>query len=162
VPTNTLAHVQTPPLASLVIPRRQRASNRARGGLLQQERFNRSNSTKACSRKVVHTAAALVSVAPLLVIFGTLFLIDEKKASMNIQGMKHTFEGLSTVFRRRHLWIIAAFIFLYYFSPVGRNHRRKSGAKTYNCGATRLPDQRLPDRVRSHLSRRACGSEHLE
>ena len=65
----------------------------------------------------LHTAAALVSAAPLLVIFGTLFLIDEKKAPMNIQGMKHTFEGLSIVFRRRHLWIIAAFIFLYYFSP---------------------------------------------
>ena len=65
----------------------------------------------------LHTAAALVSAAPLLVIFGTLFLIDEKKASMNIQGMKHTFEGLSIAFRRRHLWIIAAFIFLYYFSP---------------------------------------------
>jgi predicted MFS family arabinose efflux permease len=65
----------------------------------------------------LHTAAALVSVAPLLVIFGTLFLIDEKKVPMNIQGMKHTFEGLSIAFRRRHLWIIAAFIFLYYFSP---------------------------------------------
>src|SRR6202040_4194905 len=49
----------------------------------------------------LHTAAALVSVAPLLVIFGTLFLIDEKKTSINIQGMKHTFEGLSIVFRRR-------------------------------------------------------------
>jgi predicted MFS family arabinose efflux permease len=65
----------------------------------------------------LHSAAALVACAPLLVIFGTLFLIPEKKASMNIQGMKHTFEGLSSVFRRRHLWIIAAFIFLYYFSP---------------------------------------------
>ena len=65
----------------------------------------------------LHTAAALVSGAPLLVIFGTLFLIDEKKASMNVHGMKHTFEGLSLAFRRRHLWIIAAFIFLYYFSP---------------------------------------------
>src|SRR6516225_4325211 len=40
----------------------------------------------------LHTAAALVSAAPLLVIFGTLFLIDEKKAPVNIQGMKHTFE----------------------------------------------------------------------
>ena len=65
----------------------------------------------------LHTAAALVSCAPLLVIFGTVFLIPEKKARMNIQGMKHTFEGLSNTFRRRHLWIIAAFIFLYYFSP---------------------------------------------
>jgi len=65
----------------------------------------------------LHAAAAVVSCAPLLVIFGTLFLISEKKAPMNIQGMKHTLEGLSSAFRRRHLWIIAAFIFLYYFSP---------------------------------------------
>ena len=65
----------------------------------------------------LHGAAAIVACAPLLVIFGTLFLIPEKKAPMNIQGMKHTLEGLSSAFRRRHLWIIAAFIFLYYFSP---------------------------------------------
>src|SRR5271169_5528210 len=55
----------------------------------------------------LHTAAAIVSCAPLLVIFGTVFLIPEKKARMNIQGMKHTFEGLSSTVRRRHLWIIA-------------------------------------------------------
>jgi predicted MFS family arabinose efflux permease len=65
----------------------------------------------------LHSAAAIVACAPLLVIFGTVFLISEKKAPMNIQGMKHTLEGLSSAFRRRHLWIIAAFIFLYYFSP---------------------------------------------
>jgi predicted MFS family arabinose efflux permease len=65
----------------------------------------------------LHSAAAIVACAPLLVIFGTIFLISEKKAPMNVQGMKHTLEGLSSAFRRRHLWIIAAFIFLYYFSP---------------------------------------------
>jgi predicted MFS family arabinose efflux permease len=65
----------------------------------------------------LHSAAAVVACAPLLVIFGTVFLISEKKAPMNIEGMKYTLEGLSSVFRRRHLWIIAAFIFLYYFSP---------------------------------------------
>jgi predicted MFS family arabinose efflux permease len=65
----------------------------------------------------LHSAAAIVACAPLLVIFGTAFLIPEKKAPMNIHGMKHTLEGLSSAFRRRHLWIIAAFIFLYYFSP---------------------------------------------
>ena len=65
----------------------------------------------------MHSAAAVVAGAPLLVIFGTVFLIPEKKVPMNIHGMKHTLEGLSSTFRRRHLWIIAAFIFLYYFSP---------------------------------------------
>jgi predicted MFS family arabinose efflux permease len=65
----------------------------------------------------LHTAAAIVTCAPLLVIFGTLFLISEPKSAANLQGMRHTLEGLSSAFRRRHLWIIAAFIFLYYFSP---------------------------------------------
>jgi MFS family permease len=65
----------------------------------------------------LHTAAAIVTCAPLLVIFGTLFLISEPKSTANLQGMRHTLEGLSSAFRRRHLWIIAAFIFLYYFSP---------------------------------------------
>ena len=36
---------------------------------------------------------------------------------MNIQGVKHTLEELSGAFRGRRLWIIATFIFLYYFSP---------------------------------------------
>ena len=65
----------------------------------------------------LHTAAAIVSCAPLLVIFGTVFLIPEKRVPINIEGMRHTLGGLSDAFRRRHLWIIAAFIFLYYFSP---------------------------------------------
>jgi predicted MFS family arabinose efflux permease len=53
----------------------------------------------------------------LLVIFGTLFLIPENKAPVNIQGMRHTLDGLLGAFQRRHLWLIGAFIFLYYFSP---------------------------------------------
>jgi predicted MFS family arabinose efflux permease len=65
----------------------------------------------------LHGAATVVAFAPLLVIFGTVFLIPEKRASINIQGLKHTLDGLGEVFRRRHLWIIAGFIFLYYFSP---------------------------------------------
>jgi MFS family permease len=65
----------------------------------------------------LHSAAAIGACAPLLVIFGTVFLIPEKKAPMNIQGVKHTLKELSGAFRRRRLWIIAAFIFLYYFSP---------------------------------------------
>ena len=65
----------------------------------------------------LHSAAGISACAPLLVIFGTAFLIPEKKAAMNIQGMKRTLEELSGAFRRRQLWIVAAFIFLYYFSP---------------------------------------------
>jgi MFS family permease len=65
----------------------------------------------------LHTAAAIVAVAPLAVVFGTIFLIPERKAVVNVEGMKATLAGLTSAFRRRHLWIVAVFIFLYYFSP---------------------------------------------
>jgi MFS family permease len=65
----------------------------------------------------LHGAAAIIAVAPLLVIGGALFLVPEKKASINLQGMKDTFAGLKESFRRRELWLIAGFLFLYNFSP---------------------------------------------
>ncbi len=65
----------------------------------------------------LHTAAFIVGMAPFLVIFGTLFLIDEKRSPIDTQGMKATFHGLVAAFRRRELLIVAVFIFLYYFSP---------------------------------------------
>ncbi len=65
----------------------------------------------------LHSAAAVVGVAPILVIVGTLFLIQEQRTSINVKGMRETLDGLSAAFRRRELWIIAIFIFLYYFSP---------------------------------------------
>ncbi|MGO9700703.1 MAG: MFS transporter [Xanthobacteraceae bacterium] len=65
----------------------------------------------------LHVAAAIVACAPCAVIGGTMFLIPEKKTRVNVQGMKDSFHGLRTAFQRRHLWIVAGFIFLYYFSP---------------------------------------------
>ncbi len=65
----------------------------------------------------LHTAAAIVAVAPLSVVFGTWFLIDEKKTAVNAQGIRDTFKGLVAAFKRRELVIVAVFIFLYYFSP---------------------------------------------
>ncbi len=65
----------------------------------------------------LHVAAAIVAVAPIAVIAGTALLIAEKKSPINVQGMKDTLRGLGAAFERRHLWIIALFIFFYYFSP---------------------------------------------
>ncbi|MGB6534800.1 MAG: MFS transporter [Xanthobacteraceae bacterium] len=65
----------------------------------------------------LHVAAGIVAVAPFAVIFGTLFLISEQRVSINMAGMRRTLDGLLASFRRRELWIIAVFIFLYYFSP---------------------------------------------
>src|SRR3984885_7338055 len=65
----------------------------------------------------LHTAAAVVAVAPLSVIIGTVFLIPEQKVAVDRQGMRATLAGLVASFRRRELWIIAGFLFLYNFSP---------------------------------------------
>src|SRR5579864_4435156 len=65
----------------------------------------------------LHAAAAIVGVTPLAVIFGTLLLIPEQKVAINLAGMRDTARGLVAAFKRRELWLIAIFIFLYYFSP---------------------------------------------
>jgi predicted MFS family arabinose efflux permease len=65
----------------------------------------------------LHGAAAIVAVAPLTVIAGTLLLIPEQKVTVNNAGMRSTLDGLVASFRRRELWLIASFLFLYYFSP---------------------------------------------
>jgi MFS family permease len=65
----------------------------------------------------LHIAAAIVAVAPLSVIVGTWFLIDEKRSPANAQGMRETLHGLVATFKRRELWVVAVFMFLYYFSP---------------------------------------------
>jgi MFS family permease len=65
----------------------------------------------------LHAAAGIIAVAPIAVIIGTLWLIPEQKVAINAQGMRATLDGLLASFKRRELWIIAVFIFLYYFSP---------------------------------------------
>jgi MFS family permease len=65
----------------------------------------------------LHSAAAIIAVAPLAVIVGAWFLVPEQKVSVDLQGMKNTLAGLKTSFHRRELWLVAAFMFLYYFSP---------------------------------------------
>jgi MFS family permease len=65
----------------------------------------------------LHAAAGIVAIAPFAVIFGTLWLIPEERVAVNVRGMRQTFDGLLAAFKRRELWLIAVFIFLYYFSP---------------------------------------------
>jgi MFS family permease len=65
----------------------------------------------------LHVAVFVVAFAPLAVIFGTLFLITEKKSPANLQELKKTLGGLAASFQKRELWLVAGFLFLYYFSP---------------------------------------------
>jgi hypothetical protein len=68
-------------------------------------------------QEALHGAAAIIALAPVLVIAGALLLVPEPKASFNIRGMKDSFVSFKSSFGRRELWLIAGFLFLYNFSP---------------------------------------------
>jgi MFS family permease len=65
----------------------------------------------------LHMAASIVAVAPLAVLFGTIFLIPDKKTPIDFPALRATFGGLVAAFRKRELWVVGFFLFLYYFSP---------------------------------------------
>jgi MFS family permease len=65
----------------------------------------------------LHAAAAVVAVAPLAVLFGTLFLIREERARIDAPALRDTLGGLTAALKKRELWIVGLFLFLYYFSP---------------------------------------------
>jgi hypothetical protein len=67
--------------------------------------------------QAVHGAAAIAAFTPVVVVAGALLLVPERKAPINIQGMKDSFASLKSSLGRRELWLIAAFLFLYNFSP---------------------------------------------
>jgi MFS family permease len=65
----------------------------------------------------LHAAALIVGVAPLLAVFGSLFLIDEERSRADLAQLKTTFRALLATFHRRELWLVGGFLFLYYFNP---------------------------------------------
>jgi MFS family permease len=65
----------------------------------------------------LHAAAAIVAVAPVAVLFGTLFLIPEERTRIDAPALRDTLRGLAAALRKRELWIVGMFLFLYYFSP---------------------------------------------
>jgi MFS family permease len=65
----------------------------------------------------LHAAAAIIAVAPLAAIFGTLFLIDETPSRLDLAELKNSFRGLVAAFTLKELWIIGLFLFLYYLNP---------------------------------------------
>src|SRR4029077_5933507 len=62
-------------------------------------------------------AAAIVAIAPLAVLLGTVFLIPDKKTPIDLPALRTTFGSLVTAFCKRELWVVGLFLFLYYFNP---------------------------------------------
>lgn len=62
-------------------------------------------------------AAALIAAAAPLVVLGCLTLVTEPHARIDLPELRRGVQALVATFRSRTLWLIAAFLFCYYFSP---------------------------------------------
>ena len=65
----------------------------------------------------LHGAAAIVAFTPVLIIAGALFLVPERKVSVNIQGMKDSFAESQIVLEAPRAVADCGILFLYNFSP---------------------------------------------
>jgi MFS family permease len=65
----------------------------------------------------LHSAAAIIAIAPFAVVFAAWFLIREPRRRVNFSEMKKTFGSLLAALTLRDLWIIALFLFVYYLNP---------------------------------------------
>jgi predicted MFS family arabinose efflux permease len=65
----------------------------------------------------LHGAAAIIAVAPLIVVFAGGILIREQQSRIDLPEMKRTFASLLAALTLRDLWIIALFLFVYYLNP---------------------------------------------
>lgn len=64
----------------------------------------------------LHTAAWIAAAAPLAVL-PVLVLVQEDRARIDLPLMRQRFAALMQALRSRQLWLIAGFLFCYYFSP---------------------------------------------
>jgi predicted MFS family arabinose efflux permease len=64
----------------------------------------------------LHVAALVAAVAPLAVLV-CLNLVEEQRAGIDRAALRQRLDGLLNTFRSRTLWLLAVFLFCYYFSP---------------------------------------------
>ena len=64
----------------------------------------------------LHAAAWIGAMAPLSVI-ASVWLIDEPRSRIDLAALRGRLAALLSAFRSRNLWLVAGFLFLYYFSP---------------------------------------------
>ena len=65
----------------------------------------------------MHTAALIVAVAPIGVLFGCFWYVQEEKAQVNKEGFKASLKSLKDAFKSKTIWVVGGFIFAYNFSP---------------------------------------------
>jgi MFS family permease len=64
----------------------------------------------------LHVAAWIAALAPIAIV-ASVWLIQEDKATIDLPSLRARLRALISAFRTRNLWLVAGFLFLYYFSP---------------------------------------------
>lgn len=73
--------------------------------------------TELMSPQGAFRAAAWIAAAAPIGILASLRLLEEPRAALDRAALRHRLDGLMATFRSRTLWLVAGFLFLYYFSP---------------------------------------------
>src|SRR5262249_54269682 len=64
----------------------------------------------------LHVALGIAAAVPVAAII-SIKLVHEERAGLDIAELRHALRALLDTFRSRPLWLVAGFLFLYYFSP---------------------------------------------
>ncbi|HVY18261.1 MAG TPA: MFS transporter [Rhodopila sp.] len=64
----------------------------------------------------LRASAWIAAVAPMAII-GSVWMIEEDRAAIDLASLRVRFVALLTAFRTRNLYLVMGFLFLYYFSP---------------------------------------------
>lgn len=64
----------------------------------------------------LRASAWIAAVAPMAII-GSVWLIDEERATIDFASLRVRFGALLSAFRTRNMYLVMGFLFLYYFSP---------------------------------------------
>ncbi len=65
----------------------------------------------------LQAAAAITAIAPVAMLLATLYLLDEKKTPINRTELLLTLRSTVAALTSKKLYLVAAFLFLYYFAP---------------------------------------------
>jgi MFS family permease len=68
------------------------------------------------ARGALRIATVLAAASPGAVLFG-LMLVEEERAPLDLHALARAVRGVVATFRSGTIWLIVAFLFLYYFSP---------------------------------------------
>ena len=79
----------------------------------------------------LHGAALIGATAPLMVVFGTWFLVAEEKRPVNLPELKAGFRALLASFKTRTLWIVGSYLFLFLLQPRASPRRCLFTGPTY-------------------------------